>query len=266
MTRTRWAGASSCQGFAAPPCRTRPRQRLPPPHWWRCRRQERQIQRAAGPHVAPCGPISPYAAQCMGSPMQPPCAPHPPPLAPQRAPLQIVRLRRSGKAYVLYQCGTPNPTALPAGAAEGVAPGMPAFEIPLHSVAVTDTTVNGFLVRMGSCMRQTVCCMLHARMCMPHAAIHMLACRRLQLRARMCMLHAHCFCHPLSTACAWQLLMLQRPAPAHAEFETRPHRRLSWACSTASRWRAPTQSTPASSAWPPAATAVSYAAAASAVA
>lgn len=218
---------------------------------------------------APCRPMRPDITLCgpvHGQPHAAPMRPSPPPLAPQRAPLQIVRLRRSGKAYVLYQCGTPNPTALPAGAAEGVAPGMPAFEIPLHSVAVTDTTVNGFLVRMGSCMRQTVCCMLHARMCMPHAAIHMLACRRLQLRARMCMLHAHCFCHPSSTACAWQLLMLQRPAPAHAEFETRPHRRLSWACSTASRWRAPTQSTPASSAWPPAATAVSYAAAASAVA
>jgi hypothetical protein len=48
---------------------------------------------------------------------------------------------------VLYQCGTPDPSALPPGAATGVTPGMPSFEIPLYSVAVTDTTVNGFLVR-----------------------------------------------------------------------------------------------------------------------
>jgi hypothetical protein len=59
---------------------------------------------------------------------------------------QIVTAKRFGKQYVLYQCGTPDPSSLPPGAAPGVTPGMPSFEIPLYSVAVTDTTVNGFLV------------------------------------------------------------------------------------------------------------------------
>jgi hypothetical protein len=62
---------------------------------------------------------------------------------------QVVNVKRFGKSYVLYQCGTPDPSTLPAGAVEGVTPGMRSFEIPLFSVAVTDTTVNGFLVRGG---------------------------------------------------------------------------------------------------------------------
>ena len=55
-------------------------------------------------------------------------------------------MKRANKSYVLYQCGTPDPASLPPGAAEGVERGMASFEIPLHSVAVTDTTANGFLV------------------------------------------------------------------------------------------------------------------------
>ncbi|KAI8474512.1 MAG: hypothetical protein J3K34DRAFT_518046 [Monoraphidium minutum] len=62
---------------------------------------------------------------------------------------KVISAKRFGKSYVLYQCGTPDPTALPAGAAEGVAPGMASFEIPLYSVAVTDTTANGFLSELG---------------------------------------------------------------------------------------------------------------------
>jgi hypothetical protein len=58
----------------------------------------------------------------------------------------VVNVKRFNKKYVLYQCGTPDPTKLPPGSANGIAPGMPSFEIPLFSVAVTDTTVNGFLV------------------------------------------------------------------------------------------------------------------------
>jgi hypothetical protein len=60
---------------------------------------------------------------------------------------QVVEVKRFNKAYVLYQCGTPNPLAAGAPPAKGVKPGMPAFEVPLYSVAAADTTVNGFLVR-----------------------------------------------------------------------------------------------------------------------
>jgi len=58
----------------------------------------------------------------------------------------VVNVKRFGRSYVLYQCGTPDPVSLPPGAAPGVNQGMSSFEIPLYSVAVTDTTVNGFLV------------------------------------------------------------------------------------------------------------------------
>ena len=33
---------------------------------------------------------------------------------------QVVHVKRFNKRYVLYQCGTPDPTALPKGAAAGV--------------------------------------------------------------------------------------------------------------------------------------------------
>ncbi|KIY92835.1 flagellar associated protein [Monoraphidium neglectum] len=62
---------------------------------------------------------------------------------------KVVNVKRFGKSYVLYQCGTPDPSTLPAGAVEGVTPGMRSFEIPLFSVAVTDTTVNGFLSELN---------------------------------------------------------------------------------------------------------------------
>ncbi|KAI8471552.1 MAG: hypothetical protein J3K34DRAFT_231734 [Monoraphidium minutum] len=62
---------------------------------------------------------------------------------------KVVRVKRFNKSYLLYQCGTPDPATLPAGAAEGVTPGMASFEIPLYSVAVTDTTVNGFLSELN---------------------------------------------------------------------------------------------------------------------
>lgn len=60
---------------------------------------------------------------------------------------KVVTLRRPQVKYVLYQCGTPDPSLLPTGAAEGVVQGMRSFEIPLRSVAVTDGTANAFLVR-----------------------------------------------------------------------------------------------------------------------
>ncbi|GBF99797.1 hypothetical protein Rsub_12237 [Raphidocelis subcapitata] len=62
---------------------------------------------------------------------------------------KVVTARRFNATYVLYQCGTPDPTKLPPGAAEGVPRGAASFEIPLYSVAVTDTTVNGFLSELG---------------------------------------------------------------------------------------------------------------------
>jgi len=77
---------------------------------------------------------------------------------------QIVTLKRSGTQYALYQCGTPDPSALPSGAAEGVTPGMPSFEIPLYSVAVADTTVNGFLVGASAGLLLLLLLVLHARL------------------------------------------------------------------------------------------------------
>jgi hypothetical protein len=79
--------------------------------------------------------------QAPAGPHERACAPCPPPRGSQ-----IVTVKRFGKKYVLYQCGTPDPSSLPPGAAPGVTPGLPSFEVPLYSVAVTDTTVNGFLV------------------------------------------------------------------------------------------------------------------------
>jgi hypothetical protein len=70
--------------------------------------------------------------------------PQTPPPPPNKT--QIVTVKRPGRSYVLYQCGTPDPTGLPPGAAAGIRSDMRSFEIPLYSVAVTDTTANGFLV------------------------------------------------------------------------------------------------------------------------
>jgi hypothetical protein len=62
---------------------------------------------------------------------------------------QVVTNTRKNETYLLYQCGTPNPATAEAGAK---VPGLPAagfktFQIPLVATAVSDTTVNGFLVR-----------------------------------------------------------------------------------------------------------------------
>ena len=46
------------------------------------------------------------------------------------------------EVYVLYHCGSPRPTNLPAGAK--------VFEIPLRSVSTDDTSVGEFMVRAGS--------------------------------------------------------------------------------------------------------------------
>lgn len=120
---------------------------------------ERQLHLhvTAATHGATAAP-RPSAAetQGQGGPAHPPTPSHPhtrPPARTRRptrtcsAP-QIVHVKRFNKKYVLYQCGTPDPTGLPAGAADGVKPGMQSFEVPLYSAAATDTTVNGFLVRL----------------------------------------------------------------------------------------------------------------------
>lgn len=55
---------------------------------------------------------------------------------------QVVTNQLKNETYVLYQCGTPDPstlTPLPAGAK--------VFQIPLQSVSVADSTANNFLVR-----------------------------------------------------------------------------------------------------------------------
>ncbi len=62
-------------------------------------------------------------------------------------PYKVVTNELANETYVLYQCGTPPPDFLPAGAVPGLPDAAKAFQIPLHSVSVADTTVNGFLVR-----------------------------------------------------------------------------------------------------------------------
>ena len=106
------------------------------------RRSVSSQQRGGWPVV--CGRLTPAPWPQFGS-----SAPRPPPPPNPPSPTQVVTVKRFNKKYVLYQCGTPDPTKLPPGSAAGIAPGMPSFEIPLFSVAVTDTTVNGFLVGFG---------------------------------------------------------------------------------------------------------------------
>lgn len=57
---------------------------------------------------------------------------------------QIVNNSRAGELYLLYQCGTPNPQT--ANTELDLPPGTKVFEVPLVSVAVTDTNPAGFLV------------------------------------------------------------------------------------------------------------------------
>jgi hypothetical protein len=69
-----------------------------------------------------------------------PNAPTPPPLLH----FQLVNNSRAGEMYLLYQCGTPNPQA--ANTEMDLPPGTKVFEIPLASVAVTDSNAAAFLV------------------------------------------------------------------------------------------------------------------------
>lgn len=62
--------------------------------------------------------------------------------------LQVVVNKRANETYVLYQCGTPNPVTL-AGTETGVPSGTKVFEVPLTSVAVTDSNAAAFLVALG---------------------------------------------------------------------------------------------------------------------
>lgn len=66
--------------------------------------------------------------------------PYPPPLLH----FQLVNNSRAGEMYLLYQCGTPNPQA--ANTEMDLPPGTKVFEIPLASVAVTDSNAAAFLV------------------------------------------------------------------------------------------------------------------------
>jgi hypothetical protein len=51
---------------------------------------------------------------------------------------------RAGEMYLLYQCGTPNPQTT--NTELDLAPGTKVFEVPLSSVAVTDSNAAAFLV------------------------------------------------------------------------------------------------------------------------
>lgn len=68
---------------------------------------------------------------------------------PARLPCaQIVNNSRAGELYLLYQCGTPNPQT--ANTELDLPPGTKVFEVPLVSVAVTDSNAAGFLVSFQS--------------------------------------------------------------------------------------------------------------------
>jgi hypothetical protein len=62
--------------------------------------------------------------------------------------LQIVNNSRAGETYLLYQCGTPNPQT--ANTELDLPAGTKVFQIPLVSVAVTDSNAAGFLVSVGT--------------------------------------------------------------------------------------------------------------------
>lgn len=61
---------------------------------------------------------------------------------------QIVNNTRAGEVYLLYQCGTPNPQA--SNTELDLPPNTKVFEVPLVSVAVTDSNAAAFLVRSFS--------------------------------------------------------------------------------------------------------------------
>lgn len=58
--------------------------------------------------------------------------------------LQVVNNSRAGETYLLYQCGTPDPRN--ANTELDLPPSTKVFEIPLVSVAVTDSNAAAFLV------------------------------------------------------------------------------------------------------------------------
>lgn len=93
------------------------------------------------PPAPGAGVNTPHSALCLPSPLSP--------------KQQVVKNNRAGETYLLYQCGTPNPqtanTELDLPAAAKV------FEIPLVSVAVTDSNAAAFLVRASSCLCWCCC-------------------------------------------------------------------------------------------------------------
>lgn len=60
---------------------------------------------------------------------------------------KIVNNSRAGELYLLYQCGTPNPQT--ANTELDLPPGTKVFEVPLVSVAVTDSNAAAFLGELG---------------------------------------------------------------------------------------------------------------------
>jgi hypothetical protein len=62
--------------------------------------------------------------------------------------LQVVTNKRANETYVLYQCGTPNPVDS-ADTELGLDTNTKVFQIPLVSVAVSDSSAAGFLVSSG---------------------------------------------------------------------------------------------------------------------
>lgn len=60
---------------------------------------------------------------------------------------KVVNNARAGEMYLLYQCGTPNPQTT--NTELDLAPGTKVFEVPLSSVAVTDSNAAAFLSELG---------------------------------------------------------------------------------------------------------------------
>jgi hypothetical protein len=59
--------------------------------------------------------------------------------------------KRANESYVLYQCGTPDPSKEKPGTVVGLPAGQyKTFQIPLVASIVDDTTVGGFLVSLAS--------------------------------------------------------------------------------------------------------------------
>eukprot|EP00775_Hariotina_reticulata_P008816 gene8816-8995_t len=65
-----------------------------------------------------------------------------------RGTFKVVVNKRVNETYLLYQCGSPNPLDL-ANTELGLPANTKVFEIPLVSVAVADSTAQGFLLELG---------------------------------------------------------------------------------------------------------------------